>query len=149
MLSVKVSWHYVLHTKMAYPIRYLRFRPATARYPAPFSQKNNNNGKPQMFGKRLSPLWPHWPHDERYGIYKKDSSRIGKNVRWWSYFVLATALEYAVSMHTKRGELSRKKKALDTIGQLEINTNNSEEILKEAKTSRRSAFMRYLASLFI
>jgi len=60
-----------------------------------------------------------------------------------------TALEYAVSMHTKRGELSRKKKALDTIGQLEINTNNNEEILREARTSRRSAFMRYLASLFI
>ena len=33
-----------------------RFRPATARCPAHFSQKNNNNGKPQMFGKELSPL---------------------------------------------------------------------------------------------
>ena len=37
-------------------IRARRFRPATARYPAHFSQKNNNNGKPQMFGKRLFPL---------------------------------------------------------------------------------------------
>ena len=60
-----------------------------------------------------------------------------------------TALEYAVSMHTKRGELARKKKALDTIGQLEVNTNNNEEILREARASRRSAFMRYLASVFV
>ena len=60
-----------------------------------------------------------------------------------------TALEYAVSMHTKRGELSRKKKALDTISQLEINTNNNEEILREARSSRRNAFLRYLSSVFL
>ena len=33
-----------------------RFSPATARYPAHFSQKNNNKDKPRMFGKRLFPL---------------------------------------------------------------------------------------------
>ena len=33
-----------------------RLRPATARYPAHFSQKNNNNGHRCLFGKRLSSL---------------------------------------------------------------------------------------------
>lgn len=60
-----------------------------------------------------------------------------------------TALEYTVSMHTKRGELSRKRKALETISQLEINTNNNEEILREARATRRSAFLRYMASAFL
>ena len=60
-----------------------------------------------------------------------------------------TALEYTVSMHTKRGELSRKRKALETISQLEINTNNNEEILREARATRRSAFLRYMAASFL
>ena len=60
-----------------------------------------------------------------------------------------TILEYAVSMHNKKGELSRKKKALETIAQLEINMNNNEEILREAQASRRSAFLRYLAANYI
>ena len=60
-----------------------------------------------------------------------------------------TALEYAVSMHTKRGEFSRKRRALETISQLEINTNNNEEILREARATRRSAFLRYMASSFL
>ena len=60
-----------------------------------------------------------------------------------------TALEYTVSMHTKRGELSRKRKALETISQLEINTNNNEEILREARATRRSAFLRYMAAAFL
>jgi hypothetical protein len=46
-----------------------------------------------------------------------------------------TILEYAVSMHNKKGEISRKKKALETISQLEINTNNNEEILREAQAA--------------
>jgi integrator complex subunit 8 len=60
-----------------------------------------------------------------------------------------TALECAVSMHTKRGEFSRKRRALETISQLEINTNNNEEILREARATRRSAFLRYMASSFL
>ncbi len=60
-----------------------------------------------------------------------------------------TILEYAVSMHTKKGEISRKKKALEAIGQLEINTNNNEEILREAKAERRSAFLRYMSSCYL
>ena len=60
-----------------------------------------------------------------------------------------TILEYAVSMHNKKGEVTRKKKALETISQLEINTNNNEEILREAQAARRSAFLRYMAANYL
>ena len=60
-----------------------------------------------------------------------------------------TILEYAVSMHNKKGELSRKKEALETISQLEINTNNNEEILREAQAARRGAFLRYMAANYV
>lgn len=60
-----------------------------------------------------------------------------------------TILEYAVSMHNKKGEMSRKRKALETISQLEINTNNNEEILREAQAARRSSFLRYMAANYL
>jgi len=60
-----------------------------------------------------------------------------------------TLLEYLVSMHSKRGEISRKRKALEVISQLDINTNNHEEILREAKSTRKSAFFRYLCKAFL
>jgi ABC-type lipoprotein release transport system permease subunit len=66
-----------------------------------------------------------------------------------SIFVGVTILEYAVSMHNKKGEVSRKKKALETISQLEINTNNNEEILREAQAKRRGSFLRYMAANYI
>jgi len=67
----------------------------------------------------------------------------------YQYLWDVTILEYAVSMHNKKGEFSRKKKALETISQLEINTNNNEEILREAQAARRSSFLRYMASNYI
>ena len=50
--------HTVIHAKRAYPIRYLswKIQASHSKVSCHFSQKNNNNGKPQMFGKRLSPL---------------------------------------------------------------------------------------------
>ena len=60
-----------------------------------------------------------------------------------------TILEYAVSMHNKKGEISRKRKALETISQLEINTNNTEEILSAAQAARRGAFLRYMAANYV
>lgn len=67
----------------------------------------------------------------------------------YQYLWDVTILEYAVSMHSKKGELSRKKKALEAISQLEINTNNNEEILREAQAARRSSFLRYMAANYI
>ena len=60
-----------------------------------------------------------------------------------------TLLEYIVSMHAKRGELSRTRRALEIISRVEININNNEEILREARASRRSRFLRHLCSVFL
>ena len=49
-------------------------------------------------------------------------------------------LEFAMSLHTKRGEADKRKEALQCIWQLELNTNNDEEILKEAANVRKSIF---------
>ncbi|TRY75313.1 hypothetical protein TCAL_01659 [Tigriopus californicus] len=60
-----------------------------------------------------------------------------------------TILEYAVSMHTKRGEQSRKKSALEKIASLEVNTNNNMEILREVALNRRSQLVRCLCLKFL
>jgi len=54
-------------------------------------------------------------------------------------------LEFAMSLHTKRGEAARRREALQCIWQLELNTNNEEEIIKEAANVRKSMFFRSLA----
>ena len=54
-------------------------------------------------------------------------------------------LEFAMSLHTKRGEAARRRAALQCIWQLELNTNNDEEIIKEAANVRKAMFFRSLA----
>merc|ERR1711892_788384 len=49
-------------------------------------------------------------------------------------------LEFAMSLHTKRGEVARRREALHCIWQLELNTNNDEEIIKEAANVRKAMF---------
>ena len=61
-----------------------------------------------------------------------------------------TSLEFAVAMHTKRGEsIARRRKALAGIGALEINTNNNAEILREAAGKKKSHFLRILCRNFL
>jgi len=57
-------------------------------------------------------------------------------------------LEFAMSLHTKRGEVARRREALHCIWQLELNTNNDEEIIKEAANVRKAMFLRSLAMQF-
>lgn len=57
-------------------------------------------------------------------------------------------LEFAMALHTKRGEVARRRAAKHCIWQLELNTNNDEEILNEAANVRRSLFLRSLATQF-
>ena len=58
-------------------------------------------------------------------------------------------LEYAVSVHNKKGDTVNKKKALETISQLQMNTANNEEILRQAQAARRSAFLRFMATNYL
>ena len=60
-----------------------------------------------------------------------------------------TVLEYAVSMHTKRGDHARRRHSLANIGALEVNTNNNVEILRETANIKRFNFMRTLCKNFL
>jgi len=57
-------------------------------------------------------------------------------------------LEFAMSLHNRRGEVARRQQALNCIMQLELNTNNEEEIQKEAAKIRKAMFLRALALQF-
>jgi len=59
-----------------------------------------------------------------------------------------TILEFAMSLHTKRGEVARRRHVLSCIMILELNTNNEQEIKQEAANIRKSIFFRSLASQF-
>ncbi|RWS11204.1 integrator complex subunit 8-like protein [Dinothrombium tinctorium] len=60
-----------------------------------------------------------------------------------------TILEYLVNLHTRRGELDKKHKAIQMIGQLELNANNGEDISKEAANVRRGKFFRIMAKKYM
>ncbi|XP_074595320.1 integrator complex subunit 8 [Brevipalpus obovatus] len=60
-----------------------------------------------------------------------------------------TILEYLVNLHTRRGEIDRKNKSLQLIGQLELNANNSQDILCQAANVRKGKFFRTLAKKYL
>ncbi|XP_066594619.1 integrator complex subunit 8 [Prorops nasuta] len=60
-----------------------------------------------------------------------------------------TLLEYLINLHTKRGEHHRKQLAIKVIGLLELNSNNNEEIQREAANTRKAKFLRALARQYI
>ncbi|XP_064467111.1 integrator complex subunit 8-like [Ornithodoros turicata] len=60
-----------------------------------------------------------------------------------------TLLEFLVNLHARRGDVDSKQKALRCLGQLELNTNNNEEIQREAAAVRRGAFLRIMAKQYL
>ncbi|XP_076239137.1 integrator complex subunit 8 [Calliopsis andreniformis] len=60
-----------------------------------------------------------------------------------------TILEYLINLHTKRGEHHRKQLAIKVIGLLELNSNNNEEIQREAANIRKAKFLRALAKQYV
>ncbi|GIY33509.1 integrator complex subunit 8 [Caerostris darwini] len=60
-----------------------------------------------------------------------------------------TLLEFLVNHHTKRGETDCRKHAIELIGQLELNSNNNEEIQREAASLRKGWFLRAMAKQFL
>ncbi|KAJ1519294.1 hypothetical protein ONE63_004593 [Megalurothrips usitatus] len=60
-----------------------------------------------------------------------------------------TLLEYLIHLHTKRGETHRKQLAIQTIGLLELNSNNNIEIQREAENVRKARFLRALAHQYV
>ncbi|XP_046611926.1 integrator complex subunit 8 isoform X1 [Neodiprion virginianus] len=60
-----------------------------------------------------------------------------------------TVLEFLIYLHTKRGEHHRKQLAIKIIGLLELNSNNNEEIQREAANIRKAKFLRALAKQYV
>lgn len=60
-----------------------------------------------------------------------------------------TLLEYIINLHSKRGEVERRTRVIQLIGQLELNENNPEEILKEAEHVRRGRFFRIMSNKYL
>jgi len=60
-----------------------------------------------------------------------------------------TLLEYIINLHSRRGEVERRTKVIQLIGQLELNENNPEEILKEAEHVRRGRFFRIMSNKYL
>lgn len=60
-----------------------------------------------------------------------------------------TLLEYIINLHTKRGEVERRTKVIQLLGQLELNENNPEEILREAEHVRRGRFFRIMSNKYL
>lgn len=60
-----------------------------------------------------------------------------------------TLLEYIIHLHSRRGEIERRTRVTQLIGQLELNENNPEHILREAEHVRRGKFFRILANKYL
>lgn len=58
-------------------------------------------------------------------------------------------LEYLIHMHNRRGEFQRRKCAVQIMGMLELNSNNNEEIQREASNLRKSVFLRALCKQYV
>ena len=76
--------------------------------------------------------------------FLEDSTEDGADSLYGCIWDMAI-LEFAMSLHTKRGEAARRRAALQCIWQLELNTNNDEEIIKEAANVRKAMFFRCLS----
>lgn len=60
-----------------------------------------------------------------------------------------TILEYIINLHARRGEVERRTRAIQLIGQLELNENNPGEILREAEHVRRGRFFRIMSNKYL
>ena len=68
---------------------------------------------------------------------------------YYNYFWDTNILEYLIHIHHKRGEFQRRKCAIETIGLLELNSNNNDEIAREASNHRKSTFLRALCKQYV
>ncbi|XP_073976542.1 integrator complex subunit 8 [Rhodnius prolixus] len=58
-------------------------------------------------------------------------------------------LEYLINLHTKKGEHHRRQQVVRIMGLLELNSNNNEEIKREAENLRKGRFMRAMAAQYL
>lgn len=58
-------------------------------------------------------------------------------------------IEFIINMHQKRGEVQRRDKAMKMMGLLEVNSNNNDEIQREAAKVRKHRFLRSMAKQYL
>lgn len=68
---------------------------------------------------------------------------------YYHCFFDTNILEYLIHLHHKKGEFQRRKKAIQIMGMLELNSNNNEEILRETNNLRKSMFLRSLIKQYV
>nr|XP_022899838.1 integrator complex subunit 8 [Onthophagus taurus] len=68
---------------------------------------------------------------------------------YYNYFWDTNILEYLIHTHNKKGEFQRRKRAIESIGLLELNSNNNEEIVREASNYRKTTFLRALCKQYV
>ncbi|XP_037077244.1 integrator complex subunit 8-like isoform X2 [Pollicipes pollicipes] len=59
-----------------------------------------------------------------------------------------TLLEYLTHLHHKRSERDKRQQVIRLIGQLELNSNNNEEIQREAAGVRKARFLRAMVKQY-
>ncbi|KAG1652074.1 Integrator complex subunit 8 [Nymphon striatum] len=60
-----------------------------------------------------------------------------------------TLLEYLINFHARCGETDKRQLALSAIGLLELNSNNHEEILRNAAQTRKTKFLIAMAKHYL
>ena len=60
-----------------------------------------------------------------------------------------TVLEYLANLHIRRGEMQKHKLVLEAFRHLDLNPNNSDEVLDRAIMLRKSKFMRALSRQYM
>lgn len=58
-------------------------------------------------------------------------------------------IEFIINMHQKRGEIQRRDKAMKMMSLLEVNSNNNDEIQREAAKVRKHRFLRSMAKQYL
>ncbi|XP_043189793.1 integrator complex subunit 8-like, partial [Amphibalanus amphitrite] len=59
-----------------------------------------------------------------------------------------TLLEFLTSLHHRRAERTKRQQVIKLIGQLELNSNNNEEIQREAAAVRKARFLRAMVKQY-
>lgn len=58
-------------------------------------------------------------------------------------------LEFLVHLHTRRGEMDKKQTAMKSLAQLDLNSNNPDDIIQRAIQMRKRKFLRSLAKQYL
>ena len=67
----------------------------------------------------------------------------------YDFFWDVNMIEYLVNLHTKRGDLERKLRAVQLISKLDLNANNAPEIMREAANVRKRQFFGVLCKKYM